>query len=276
VAPAARAAPARGDGARARSRWAGAALLAILLAAPARAAAPVPPLSGPVVDRAGLLDARSARALESLALAARGAEGGQGVQLQYLVVPSLEGEPIEELSIRVAEAWRIGSKGKDNGVLFVVARDDRQVRIEVGGGLEGGLTDLATSRIIRGTIAPAFQAGRYGQGLYDASVQVLSALGALPQDVARRATRPAAPRFGLTSVVLGLFLLAFLSRIVGALGPRRSVLGRRRRGGMWFGGPFGGGWGGGLGGGLGGFGGGGGGWGGGGGGFSGGGASGRW
>jgi uncharacterized protein len=245
----------------------GALALAALLAA-----LPVPPLTGPVVDAAGLLDAGAERALAELATSARAAQGGQGVQLQYLVVRSLEGEPIEDYAIRVAEAWKIGSKGQDNGVLVVVAVEDRAVRIEVGGGIEGGLTDLQAGRIIRSTIVPAFRAGQYGQGLYDAGVQILSALGALPQGAARPRAAPAPGRIGASSLVIGLFLIVMLFRILGALGPRRSFLGRGRRGGGWWigGPPFGGG-------GFGGFGGGGGGgWGGGGGGFSGGGASGRW
>jgi uncharacterized protein len=244
------------------------------LLAAALAAAAIPPLTGPVVDLAGVVDARSKRAIEQLALAARAAEGGRGVQLQYLVVKSLEGEPIEEYSIRVAEAWKIGSKGADDGVLVLVSIGDRQYRIEVGGGLEGDLTDLQARRIGGSVLEPAFRAGRFGEGLHDAGVRILSVLGAAPQGAARPAARPAPRPIGLSTIVLGLFMLAFLLRILGALGPRRSLLGRRRRGGIFFGGPFGGGWGGGWGGG-GGFGGGGG-WGGGGGGFSGGGASGRW
>jgi uncharacterized protein len=257
----------------ARAALAAAALALALGASRASAAAPIPPLTGPVVDAAGMLDARSERALEELARAARAQEGGQGVQLQYLLVPSLEGEDVEGYSIRVAEAWKIGSKGKDNGVLVVVSRDDRAVRIEVGGGLEGGLTDLQSGRIIRNTIVPAFRAGQYGRGLYDAGVQILSALGALPRDGSVRVAPRPQGSLGLSTLIVGAFLLMFLFRILGAFGGRRSVLGRRRHGGIFLGPPFGG-WGGG--GGFGGFGGGGGGWGGGGGGFSGGGASGRW
>ena len=252
------------------------AALALAGALPARAAAPIPPLTGPVVDTAGMLDARSRQALEELARAARAQNGGTGPQLQYLLVPSLEGEDIEGYSIRVAEAWKLGTKGRDDGVLVVVSKGDRAVRIEVGGGLEGGLTDAQSGRIIRGTIVPAFRAGRFGEGLYDAGVQILSALGALPKEVGVRAVRRAPQGFPVSALVIGLFLVVFIFRILGALGPRRSVFGRRGGGGPFFGGPFGGGgwggggWGGGLGGGGGGS------WGGGGGGFSGGGASGRW
>ncbi len=216
-----------------------------------------------MVDAAGLLDAGAERRLEALSRAAR-AEGG-GVQLQYLLVRTLEGEPIEDYSMRVAEAWKIGTKGKDDGVLVTVAVDDRAVRIEVGGGLEGGLTDVQASRIIRGAIAPAFRAGQYGDGLYDAGVQILSALGALPKDVARRSARSPAPVHFSSLAVVAFFVIVFLLRVFSGFGPRR------RRSLWWGGGPWtGGGFGGG------GLGGGGGGWSGGGGGFSGGGASGRW
>jgi len=239
--------------------------LAALLALPL--AAPVPDLSGPVVDQAGLLSGTERRRLEGLSSAARAVNGGTGVQLQFVIVPSLDGQPIEDFAIRVAEQWKIGSRGQDNGVLVTVAVQDRAVRIEVGGGLEGGLTDVQASRIIRGVITPAFQERRFGDGLYDAGLQILSATGGLPPEVARR--QAARPSQGSRSGGLG-FLALFIGFMI-----LRSVLfgfsGRRRRG--FWGGPFigGGGFGGG------GFGGGGGGgWSGGGGGFSGGGASGRW
>lgn len=238
-------------------------LAALALAAPALAAPPVPALTGPVVDQAGVLSGGDVERLSGLARAARAAHGGQGVQLQYLIVRSLDGDPIEDYSMRVAEAWRLGTKGQDNGVLVTVALDDRRVRIEVGGGLEGGLTDAQSGRIIRGTLAPAFQAGRFGDGLYDAGVQILGALGALPSGVqpARRAAPPGAPAFS-TLAVIALFVIVFLIRTVSGFGPRRRRSMWWGGGGPWIGG--------------GGFGGGGGGWSGGGGGFSGGGASGRW
>jgi uncharacterized protein len=243
--------------------------LALFLAIPVagQAEIPVPSLAGPVVDQAGLLDGGSARRLEALARAARAHDGGRGVQLQYLIVKTLEGEAIEDFSMRVAEAWRLGGADTDNGLLVTVASEDRQVRIEVGQGIEGGLTDAQSARIIRGTIVPAFREGRFGEGLYDAGVQALSALGALPKDVARHAARgrPAQrlPGFG----VVALVILSIVLRVMfGGMGFRR-----RRHFFGWGGGPFGGGGFGGFGGG-----GGGGGWGGAGGGFSGGGASGRW
>lgn len=221
---------------------------------------PVPPLTGPVVDRAGVLAPGDVAQLDSLARQARAAEGGNGPQLGFLIVPSLEGEPIEDYSIRVAEAWKLGSKAQDNGLLFVVSTGDRRVRIEVGGGLEGQITDAQASRIIRDILTPAFRAGAYGDGLLAAAQQALAYTGV------QVGARPRPPQHGegrgIPLVALLFFGSFFLLRMLG---------GRRR--GFFFGGPFGGG---GFGGG--GFGGrgGGGSWGGGGGGFSGGGSSGSW
>jgi uncharacterized protein len=258
-----------------------AALALLLLVAPLRAAPeiPVPRLTGPVVDPAGAIDARWEQRLSDLSRAARAQNGGTGPQLQYLLVSTLDGEPIENYSMRVAEAWKLGTKGKDDGVLIVVAVKDRKVRIEVGGGLEGGLTDAQSGRIIRSAIVPAFREGRYGEGLYAAGQQVLGALGALPQGMSEGPRRQAAQKqvnvpvlgallgflLGLGAPALVLLLIAFV--VI------RAIAGAGRRGprGPWGGGGFGGGGGGWTGGG-----GGGGGWSGGGGGFSGGGASGSW
>lgn len=258
-----------------------AALALLVLAAPlcAAGASPVPRLTGPVVDPAGALDARWAARLSDLSRAARAQNGGTGPQLQYLLVSTLDGEPIEDYAMRVAEAWKLGTKGKDDGVLVVVAVKDRKVRIEVGGGLEGGLTDAQSGRIIRSAIVPAFREGRYGEGLLAAGQQILSALGALPEGVSQAPRRQVADKTGSIPVLGGilgflfgmgapflviLFVLFIFLRIIAGLGGR----GPRGPRSPWGGGGFGGG---------GGFsGGGGGGWSGGGGGFSGGGASGSW
>jgi uncharacterized protein len=256
--------------------WLAAGALLLAAALPAAAERRIPALTGPVVDEAGLLDAGWERRLADLSRAARAGEGGTGVQLQYLLVPSLEGEAIESFSMRAAEAWKLGTRGKDNGVLVVVARDDRRVRIEVGGGVEGGLTDAQSGRIIRNTITPAFRQGRYGEGLYRAGQEILAALGSLPQGVEAPRTR-GAPVEGLpfpVGLLVGLLLAGGAPLILGFIIVAlvlRAIFGRRRGFGGGFGGPWVGGGGGGWSGG-----GGGGGWSGGGGGFSGGGASGSW
>ncbi len=181
---------------------------------------------------------------------------------------------MEGFAVRAFEAWKLGDRGRDNGVLVVVSREDRKVRIETGYGNEGALTDAQAGRVIRGTIAPAFQRGEYGRGLYDAGVQVLSALGALPQDAGRHMAQPSRGQGLRTGAVIALLVLFLLARMMfGGFGPRR----RGFFGGPWGGGWGGGGWGGGgWGGGSWGGGGGGGGWGGGGGRSGGGGASGGW
>lgn len=244
-----------------------AALALLLAAAPASSrAAPVPRLSGPVVDEAGLLDAVARRRLEGLCRAAWEQPPEHRVQLQYLLVRSLGGDDIEGYAVRVFEAWQLGDRGKDNGVLVVVSRDDRKVRIETGYGNEGALTDVQASRIIRNTMAPAFREGRYGDGLLDAGVAILSALGALPEGTARRVAQPSPAKSLGVALLVMVVMLAVIGRMVSGFGPRR------RRfwygGGPWIGGGGfgGGGWGGG----------GGGGWSGGGGSSGGGGASGSW
>jgi len=234
------------------------------------AEAPVPPLTGPVVDAAGLLDGGWRQRLTDLSRSARARQSGEGVQLQYLIVPSLQGQEIEDFSIRVAEAWKLGTKGKDNGLLVTVSVEDRAFRIEVGGGLEGEIPDVLARRIGEQIIRPAFRAGRFGEGLYDAGAQLLTLAGVATEEVARHARGRPRGVTGLPSgagAILALFVVLWiLGNVFRGFGPRR------RRHLWWGGGPFigGGGWGGGLGGGHGGGGSGGGG------GFSGGGASGRW
>ena len=91
-------------------------------------------------------------------------EAAESTQIVILTIPSLQGDPIENFSIRVVEAWKIGHKGSDNGVLLIVSRDDHKVRIEVGYGLEGRLTDLLSGRIINDEIVPAFKASQFDAG----------------------------------------------------------------------------------------------------------------
>lgn len=249
---------------------------ALLLCATLPAAArPVPALTGPVVDEAGLLDGSARRRLEALARAAWEQPEERRVQLQFLLVRSLDGDAVEDFAVRVFETWKLGSRGKDNGVLVVVSQEDRKVRIETGYGAEGGLTDAQAGRIIRNTMTPAFREGRFGDGLQAAGVEILAALGALPEGVRAPARQRASPGLaGWVVLLIALAVFSLIARVFSAsFGPRR------RR--FWYGGgPWGGlgggfGGGGGLGGG-GGFGGGGGGWGGGGGSSGGGGASGSW
>ena len=138
------------------------AVVALGGAASPAAALEVPPLTGRIVDAAHLLPADLAASL-SADLAAHAARTGNQVAL--LTLPSLEGEPLEEFSHRVATAWKLGQKGTDNGVLMLVVPGDRKVRIEVGYGLEGTLTDAKSAHIIREEMAPRFRSGDFSGGI---------------------------------------------------------------------------------------------------------------
>jgi uncharacterized protein len=122
----------------------------------------VPLLSGRVVDQTGTL---SSGDIASLTQTLKSLEARKGSQVAVLIVPTTEPETIEQYSIRVAEAWKIGRKKIDDGALLVVAKNDRHLRIEVGYGLEGSLTDATTKRIIDEDITPKFKAGDFAGGV---------------------------------------------------------------------------------------------------------------
>ena len=124
----------------------------------------VPPLKGRVNDYANILSPATVTALEQKLA---DFESRESTQIAVLTVPDLQGVEIEEFSIKVAEHWKIGQKKIDNGVILLVAKQERRVRIEVGYGLEGRLTDLRSGRIIDGIITPAFKAGNYDKGITD-------------------------------------------------------------------------------------------------------------
>ena len=122
----------------------------------------VPPLTGRVVDLAHVLPGNVAASLTN-DLAAHEAKTSN--QVAVLILPSLEGEPLESFSHRVGTTWKLGQKGTENGVLLLIALRERKVRIEVGYGLEGTLTDLRSSHIIRQEIVPRFRSGDLPGGI---------------------------------------------------------------------------------------------------------------
>lgn len=132
---------------------------------------PVPALSAHVTDTVGLLPEDRRQALESQLVQL---EKDKGAQLAVFIVSTTRPEPIESYSLRVAEAWRLGRKGVDDGVLFVVARDDRRMRVEVGYGLEGAVPDAIAKRIVAEVVAPRFKAGDFPGGI-EAGVAALVA-----------------------------------------------------------------------------------------------------
>lgn len=141
-----------------------AAFVALLLCFSFAAAADVavPPLTGRVVDQTGTL---SSGDIAELTQTLRDLETRKGSQIAVLIVPTTDQESIEQFSIRVAEAWKIGRKKIDDGALLVVAKNDRRLRIEVGYGLEGALTDATSRRIIDEDITPKFKSGDFAGGI---------------------------------------------------------------------------------------------------------------
>ncbi|HSD60573.1 MAG TPA: YgcG family protein, partial [Burkholderiales bacterium] len=137
-----------------------------LLALPLRAEVPVPPLQARVTDLTRTLSGGQQAALERRLAAF---EQKKGSQVAVLIVPSTRPETIEQYAIRVAEQWKLGRKGVDDGALLLVAKDDREVRIEVGYGLEGVLPDATAKRIISEVIVPRFRQGDFAGGI-DAGV----------------------------------------------------------------------------------------------------------
>ncbi len=121
----------------------------------------VPKLQGYVNDYANMISPSAKAELEN---ELRIFEQTDSTQIVILTVPSLEGEVIEDFSIKVAESWKIGQKYKDNGIIFIVAKQERKMRIEVGRGLEGRLTDLMTGRIIDLVVKPRFKRGEFNSG----------------------------------------------------------------------------------------------------------------
>lgn len=124
----------------------------------------VPRLQGRVNDYAELLSPATEASLESVL---KSLESSDSTQIVVLTIGSLQGDSLEEFSLRVVEDWKIGQQGLDNGVLLLVARDDRKIRIEVGYGLEGKLTDMTAGRIIRNVMGPRFKQGDFNQGIID-------------------------------------------------------------------------------------------------------------
>jgi uncharacterized protein len=139
-------------------------LLALLLGwvFPALALVAVPQLTGRVVDQTGTL---SSGDIAQLTQTLADLQTRKGSQIAVLIVPTTDGEAIEQFSLRVAEAWKIGRKKVDDGALLVVAKNDRRLRIEVGYGLEGALTDVTTKRIIDEVITPKFKSGDFAGGI---------------------------------------------------------------------------------------------------------------
>ena len=196
-------------------------------AAPALAEIAIPELTSRVVDGAGLLSAETESRLRST-LADYEVETRH--QVVVLTVPTLDGEAIEAFGIRVAEAWKIGTAEFDNGVIVIVASQDRRARIEVGYGLEGVLPDAIAARILREQMIPEFRRDRMAAGIL-AGIDAILAVGrgeALPPANPRQARRDfeAAANHFFISTFLGVMIgLTLVHRKPAFLGPLASTVG---------------------------------------------------
>jgi uncharacterized protein len=138
---------------------------------------PVPPLEARVTDQTGTLTSAERAALEQKLAAF---EQRKGAQIAVLIVPTTEPEAIEQYSIRVVDEWKLGREKSDDGALLLVAKDDREMRIEVGRGLEGVLTDLVSKRIVSDIIAPHFRQGDFAGGISAGTDQMIRAIDGEP------------------------------------------------------------------------------------------------
>lgn len=193
-------------------------LLSLFLLAPVFAETAIPALQARVTDQAGVLDATARQALEAKLAAF---EQAKGSQIAVLIVPSTQPEAIEQYSIRVVDAWKLGRKGVDDGVLLLLAMQDHTLRIEVGRGLEGAIPDAIAKRVIAEIITPYFQRGDFAGGV-DAGITALIKLvegEPLPVPAATQsdsAMDNAGPTILIVAVVLGSILSVFFGRLVGA------------------------------------------------------------
>jgi uncharacterized protein len=183
----------------------------------------VPPLTGRVVDKTATLGSSD---IASLDQTLKDFEAKKGSQIAVLIVPTTQPETIEQYSLRVAEAWKIGRKKIDDGAILVVAKDDRKLRIEVGYGLEGALTDVTAKRIIDEVITPKFRSGDFAGGISDGVNRILRVVDGepLPAPAQRRENTgllsqldPFNPFLIVAVIVVGGILRGVLGRLFGSL-----------------------------------------------------------
>ncbi|PHQ24333.1 methanol dehydrogenase [Marinobacter guineae] len=242
-------------------------LLTLLLLLPAtvwaQSSPEFPELTGRVVDQADMLSPQVETRLTQMLQAH---EQASTEQVVVITLPNLQGYPIEDFGYQLGRHWGIGQEGEDNGALLIVAEEERAIRIEVGYGLEGRLTDAQSSVIISQAISPAFRQGDFEAGIVNGTAAMIQVLGGEPMAVPQEQTRPLQEKPKAGMVALFFIIMMAVVFFIGSRGGRGGRGGAALLGAALLGGAMGG-----RGGGFGG-----GGFGGGGGGFGGGGASGGW
>ena len=194
--------------------------LLLLWAAALQAAPTFPALSGRVVDEAALMSRKQAHQLTQQLAAF---EKRSGIQLVVVSVDSLDGETIEEYGYQLGRHWGIGQKGKNNGVLLLIAQDERKVRIEVGYGLEGALPDAIAANIIQTRILPAFKRGDMVAGVVAGSQSIMKALAGEYQPVEQPKSDSDGGPWLFILVVIAMIVLHNLRGGGGGPGGRRRA-----------------------------------------------------
>ena len=185
-----------------------------------QAAPAFPPLSGRVVDEAALMSRKQAHQLTQQLAAF---EKRSGIQLVVVSIDSLDGETIEEYGYQLGRHWGIGQKGKNNGVLLLIAQDERKVRIEVGYGLEGALPDAIAANIIQTRILPAFKRGDMVAGVVAGSQSIMKALAGEYQPVEQPKSDSDGGPWLFILVVIAMIVLHNLRGGGGGPGGRRRA-----------------------------------------------------
>ncbi|HCC54760.1 MAG TPA: methanol dehydrogenase [Desulfobulbaceae bacterium] len=173
----------------------------------------VPPNQGYVTDLAGMISPEERQRLAQFLFAF---EQSDSTQIAVLTIPSLEGDALEDFGIRTVEAWKVGQKSKDNGVLLLVSKAERKARIEVGRGLEGVLTDLLAGRIVDQVITPRFKAGQFDEGFAAGISAITSATRGEFQGIGQDSSR-AGRKGGKSSLFNYLIFFAILVGFLGRL-----------------------------------------------------------
>lgn len=206
-----------------RVQWLLAALLLLPALAWSQSGPEFPELTGRVVDRADMLPANVESQLSQMLKAH---EQASTEQLVVVTLPDLQGYSIEEYGYQLGRHWGIGQEGKDNGALLIVAKEERKVRIEVGYGLEGRLTDAQASVIINRVITPAFRKGDFQSGITNGAAAMLKVLGGEPMAVpAKQSTR--ADKNEPDPILFLIFFLIVMGKMLftGLLGGRSGFIG---------------------------------------------------
>jgi uncharacterized protein len=190
--------------------------------APAQAQVELPRLEARVTDLTGTLTAQQQSALEEKLAAF---ERRKGAQLVVLIVPTTQPEDIAQFGIRLAEAWKVGREKPDDGAILLIARDDRAMRIEVGRGLEGALTDITASRILNDTVVPLFRAGDLAGGINAGVDQIIRVIDGEPLPPADQAWESGKPEFPWMFVLIAGAVVANILRLFIGRGPGALVAG---------------------------------------------------